>query len=241
MEAISDIMKKVPVYNEQTKKIQEQIIKSDKRFLSFKETSGLMKYEEFKLLISVKAQKNILERSIKQQFLIDHDNEPIIRQLYLYFTNKPECAWNLNAGLIFGGSYGCGKTILMLAFIQIADKFSEKQTTFIESKSLLELAKQDDLKVLYRRPLLIDDLGREDAEVKSWGTTLTPVIDLFAHRYTSGARTYATTNFKYHSLEGFYGKYIRTRMEEMMTYVDFPGESRRLKNEVKTTLNINPL
>jgi DNA replication protein DnaC len=43
-----------------------------------------------------------------------------------------------------------------------------------------------------------------------------------------------TTNFKYESLEKFYGEFIRTRMEEMMTYIQFPGESRRLKNEVKT-------
>jgi DNA replication protein DnaC len=85
-----------------------------------------------------------------------------------------------------------------------------------------------------RRPLFIDELGREESEVKDYGNVVKPVIDLFGLRYEEGARTYATTNFKYESLEKFYGEFIRTRMEEMMTYIQFPGESRRLKNEVKT-------
>jgi DNA replication protein DnaC len=175
----------------------------------------------------------MLQRSVRREFIIDHFNEPILRQLYLYFTNSPECFWNLNAGLIFGGKLGCGKSLMMMAFLRISDEYSRKLTTRVHSKTLSGLIKQNGIEAYSRRPLFIDELGREESEVRDYGTIVKPVIDLFGLRYEEGARTYATTNFNYNSLQNFYSEFIRTRMEEMMTYINFPGESRRLKNELK--------
>jgi DNA replication protein DnaC len=176
----------------------------------------------------------MLRRSVKRTFEVDRYNEPILRQLYLYFTNDPACGWNLNAGIIFGGKLGCGKSLMMMAYLGISDQYSRKLTTQVHSKTLCGLIKQNGIETYVRRPLFIDELGREESEVKDYGNIVKPVIDLFGLRYEEGARTYATTNFNYNSLQNFYSEYIRTRMEEMMTYVQFTGESRRLKNEVKT-------
>ena len=95
------------------------------------------------------------------------------------------------------------------------------------------MIKQSSVEEYSRRPLFIDELGREESELKDYGNVVKPVIDLFAQRYENGARTYATTNFKYESFDKFYGEFIRSRMEEMMTYVPLTGESRRIKNEVR--------
>lgn len=190
-------------------------------------------YEEFKQLLQVICTDIMLQRSIVGEYQIDKQNGPIIKQLYLYFMNDPACEWNLNAGLLFGGRVGCGKTLLLTAFFRITDEYSRKSTTIIHSKSIANEIKKNGIENLSRKPIMIDDLGREESEVKDWGNVVKPIIDIFSIRYENGARTYATTNFNYDRLLTFYSEFIVTRMQEMMTMVVFPGESRRLKNEVK--------
>ena len=232
MEAISNLIKNNPVFTGNIAKLKDQIHDRESNMRSFKSNLP-MSYNEFKQLLSVHAYEIMLQRSVRREFIIDQYNEPILRQLYLYFTNSPECHWNLNAGLIFGGKLGCGKSLMMLAYLRISDEYSRKLTTRVHSKTLSGLIKQHGIEAYSRRPLFIDELGREESEVRDYGNIVKPVIDLFGLRYEEGARTYATTNFNYNSLQNFYSEFIRTRMEEMMTYINFPGESRRLKNEPK--------
>ena len=233
MEAITNLIKSNRVFTGNIARLQEQITEKENTLRSFKSHIS-MSYDEFRQLLSSNAYEIMMRRSVRREYFIDQYNEPIMRQLYLYFTNSPQCVWNLNAGLIFGGKLGCGKSLMMMAYLRISDEYSRKLTTMVHSKTLSGLIKQNGLEPYVRRPLLIDELGREESEVKDYGNIVKPVIDLFGLRYEEGARTYATTNFKYESLEKFYGEFIRTRMEEMMTYIQFPGESRRLRNEVKT-------
>jgi hypothetical protein len=233
MEAITNLIKSNRVFTGNIARLQEQITEKENTLRSFKSHIS-MSYDEFRQLLSSNAYEIMMRRSVRREYFIDQYNEPIMRQLYLYFTNSPQCVWNLNAGLIFGGKLGCGKSLMMMAYLRISDEYSRKLTTMVHSKTLSGLIKQNGLEPYVRRPLFIDELGREESEVKDYGNIVKPVIDLFGLRYEEGARTYATTNFKYESLEKFYGEFIRTRMEEMMTYIQFPGESRRLRNEVKT-------
>ncbi len=233
MEAITNIVKDNPIFTGNTVKLQEQIREKENNMRSYKSYLPMI-YDEFKHLLSANAYEIMLKRSVKREFEIDHHNEPIVRQLYFYFTNSLQCSWNLNAGIIFGGKLGCGKSLMMMAYLRLSDEYSRKLTTMVHSKTLSGLIKQNGIETYVRRPLFIDELGREESEVKDYGNIVKPVIDLFGLRYEEGARTYATTNFNYNSLQNFYSEYIRSRMEEMMTYVQFPGESRRLKNEIKT-------
>ena len=233
MEAITNILKRTTPGEAHSAMIREQINQSQANLRTFKSMVP-MTYETFMSLIKAHSTDIMLQRSVSQPYVVDRNNEPIIRQLYLYFTNDAECAWNLNSGLIFAGKIGCGKSLLMLAYLRVSNEFSRRITTFLHSKELSRLIIQRGLEYYAKRPLFIDEMGREESEVKDYGNVVKPVIDLFALRYENGARTYATTNFKYDSIEKFYGEFIRTRMEEMMTYVPFPGESRRLKNEIKT-------
>jgi DNA replication protein DnaC len=233
MEAISNSLKNNSVFAFNMAKQQEQVQEKENSMRSFKSYLPIS-YDQFKQLLSANAYEIMLRRSVRREFEVDRHNEPILRQLYLYFTNDPACGWNLNAGIIFGGKMGCGKSLMMMAYLGVSDQYSRKLTTQVHSKTLGGLIRQNGMETYVRRPLFIDELGREESEVKDYGNIVKPVIDLFGLRYEEGSRTYATTNFNYNSLQNFYSEYIRTRMEEMMTYVQFPGESRRLKNEVKT-------
>ena len=233
MEAISKTIQRSSLINDTTEQLNQELLEKEKLLRTFK-CSIAMSYEEFKALFVAHSQKILIQRSITEPYVIDKNNGPIIKQLYLYFTNNPQCAWNLNAGLIFGGKVGCGKSVMMTAYLRIADEYSRRRTYFTHSKKLGDLIVKHGIEYFEKRPLFIDELGREESETKDWGKVVKPMIDLFSLRSESGARSYATTNFSWESLEGFYAKFVRNRMEEMMTFVVVPGESRRLKNGVKT-------
>lgn len=233
MEAIFNAIRRNSLVSDSTEQIQHKLQEKEGHLRSYK-CSIQMCYEEFRELLSAYAQEILLQRSVTKPYMIDQHIGPVIKQLYLYFTNNAECAWNLNAGLIFGGKIGCGKSILMMAYLNLSNEYSRRRTTMVHSKTLGGLIKRNGIEFYEKRPVFIDELGREESEVKDYGNVVKPVIDLFALRYEAGSRTYATTNFNYNSLEKFYGEFVRSRMEEMMTFVHIPGESRRLKNEVKT-------
>ncbi len=140
------------------------------------------------------------------------------------------------------GKIGCGKSVLMYAYLYVQDMLTRKLTTFVHAKQLINLILDDGIDSLKKRPLFIDELGRENLETKDWGNVIKPVVDLFAIRYEYGGRTYATSNFTLDTLESTkdesgkvtgqrYGNFIRTRMDEMFNIVILPGENRRLKWE----------
>ena len=233
MEVIGKTLQRNPLVNGDTEKLQQQIHEKEARLRDFK-CCVSMSYDEFKELLTAYATEIMIQRSVINQFRIDAMNGPIIQQLYLYFTGSPDCAWNLNAGLIFAGKIGCGKTVLMSSFLKITDEYTRRRTTISHAKQLPGLFKKNGMEYYEKRPMFVDDLGKEEAEIKDFGTIIRPWIDLFSLRYDQGARTYATTNFNHKDLEKIYGEFICSRMFEIMTLVVIPGESRRIKNEVKT-------
>jgi len=214
MEAITNALKRNPLVSGDTEKLQMHINEMQGKLREYK-CQTQMSYDEFKCLLGAYATEIMIKRSVLGSYIIDQNNGPIIKNLYLYFTNNKECSWNLNSGLLLSGAVGCGKSILMLAFIKICDEYSLKRTTVVHSKALATSIKLKTLEFYERRPMFIDELGREETETKDFGNIIKPVIDLFALRYEAGARTYATTNFNTKSLKEFYGDFIISRMEEM--------------------------
>jgi len=232
MEAIGKTIKRNPLVDGDIERIQLHTNEMQGKLREFK-CQIPMSYDEFKELLGSYATEIMVQRSVIGQFRVDQNNGPIIKQLYLYFIGHPDCAWNLNAGLIFAGKIGSGKTVLMTAFLKITDEYTRRRTVVAHAKQLPYLFKKNTIEYYEKRPMFVDDLGKEEAEIKDFGTIVRPWIDLFSLRYDQGARTYATTNFKPADLEKIYGEFICSRMSEIMTFVVIPGESRRLKNEVK--------
>ena len=134
------------------------------------------------------------------------------------------------------GTFGCGKTILLKSFLDVQDYVTRHITTMIHSKMLSDNIYSKGIIDLSRKPLFIDDVGRENLEDTDWGKKIKPFTDLIAIRYENGALTNATSNFKIESLAGDaknkgYGTYITSRMEEMFNVIMLPGSSRRKKYE----------
>ena len=175
-------------------------------------------------------------RGTYSEFVCDDNNSEIITNLYYYFIGDQEsCTWNVDKGIYMYGKIGCGKTLLMSAFLKVVAGMCRIVTTTIHAKQIYERIQKKGIESMVMCPLFIDELGRESLEINEFGNKIRPIQDLFAMRYESGARTFCTSNFSTEQLEGKivdgvqkgYGKYVRTRMEEMMNIVKLPGENRR--------------
>ena len=191
---------------------------------------------QFNMMIGAAAEQVMNQRGTFSKFICDENNRHIITQLYYYFIgDQKNCEWNVDKGIYFYGKIGCGKTLLMSAFLKVVAGMCRIITTTIHAKQIYERIQKKGIESMVMCPLFIDELGRESLEINEFGNKIRPIQDLFAMRYESGARTFCTSNFSTEQLEGKivdgvqkgYGKYVRTRMEEMMNIVKLPGENRR--------------
>lgn len=194
-------------------------------------------------LLLVKTQEIFTQRGVFREFEIDKHNKQVVRQMYYYLQgNQEKCEWNIHKGIYLMGKVGCGKSVLMYAYLAIQDMLTHKITTSIHAKQLIDIITRNGIESLKSCPLFIDEMGRENLEMRDYGNIVKPVVDLFSIRYEFGGRTYATSNFTLDTLEAAkdnngnikevrYGNFIRTRMDEMFNVVLLPGENRRLKWE----------
>lgn len=182
---------------------------------------------DFKEIFLLESKNEILKRGIQSDFIIDNNNKHIVNQLYFYLIGSADFAGNTNKGILIQGSIGAGKTIIMNAFCNIIENLSKKVITKIHSKKINEVIKLNDSGYLDKKPLFIDDLGREGKEINDFGTKTTPLIDLFSIRYDLGSWTFATTNFNADTLQEFYGEAIVDRFKEMFNFLTLTGKSKR--------------
>ena len=194
-------------------------------------------------LLNATAQAIMAQRGVFHPFVVDDDNREIIIQMWHYVTGSEECRWNIHKGIYIGGKVGCGKTLLMQSFCEILHLISGRTVEMIPATLLFQRIIDDGINSLAKRPLFIDELGREQLEMNAFGNKMRPIADLMALRYNFGARTFFTSNFKLSTLSKGrnekgeligYGQYIGERIQEMTNIVEMPGESRREKwEEVK--------
>lgn len=192
--------------------------------------------DQFVNMITSAAGSVMRQRGTYSEFVCDDNNSEIITNLYYYFIGDQEsCAWNVDKGIYMYGKIGCGKTLLMSAYLKVVCGLCRIITTTIHAKQIYERIQKKGIESMVMCPLFIDELGRESLEINEFGNKIRPIQDLFAMRYESGARTFCTSNFSTEQLEGKvvdgvlkgYGRYVRTRMEEMMNIVKLPGDNRR--------------
>lgn len=199
-----------------------------------------MTKENFWRLLRATAQAIMARRGVYHDFIIDDNNREILRQMWLYIVGSGDCLWNIHKGIYIGGKVGCGKTLLMQSFCEILHLISGRTVEMIPATLLFQRIIDDGINSLAKRPLFIDELGREQLEMNAFGNKIRPIADLMALRYNNGARTFFTSNFKLSTLSRNrndkgelvgYGQYIGDRIQEMTNIVEMPGESRREKWE----------
>lgn len=87
------------------------------------------------------------------------------------------------------------------------------------------------LSVKYTTPapiLIIDDLGTEPTEIKQFGNSRLPLVDVLTRRYEKQLPTIVTSNLSDSGMAKIYGPRIVDRLNEMCEKVHFGGASFRV-------------
>ena len=192
-------------------------------------------YSDFRDLFQSIGNICLYNRNQNKNFVIDDFNKSIIEQLYLYASNNPNFSGDLGKGIMLQGKFGCGKTLILetysLLHNHVVKKFSLNHPllTFIKSVELQEqLVRQSGL-IFVKRPMIIDEFGRESKTVQDYGNIVRPVSELLSLRSDAGTITHGTTNFTLETLssEDFYGAMIGDSLKMLFNFITMKGESRR--------------
>lgn len=75
--------------------------------------------------------------------------------------------------------------------------------------------------------LFIDDIGAEPTEVKSYGNSLLPFVEIVNKRYVSRTPVLFTTNYNIDDIRKVYGERVADRIKEMANTINFKNPSYR--------------
>ena len=138
-----------------------------------------------------------------------------------YFENEKE----QKKGLMLFGPNGTGKTTAIRPYSETMWAMTSIALAMeVQQKGRSYLGRFSD------HDMVIDDLGREDVIVKSYGDEVNMMHDLIFIRYQAfqrGKKTHFTTNLTFSELQERYGVAIADRILEMCEPVEFLGESLR--------------
>jgi len=192
-------------------------------------TRKTVSIEDFKTLFTIRAQQAMADRKNFTPFIIDDSNRAVINMMYAYIQRQ-ESELNPFIGIILNGKYGCGKSVLIETLCMVLNDLTWSEKNKIESVHAVELAEQiKKVGVIpyARKPLLIQDLGKEKKEMNSFGTIVNPISELLAIRAEYGAMTFGSTNMRRESFGEAYKEFISKRITEHVNLVFLPGEDRR--------------
>jgi DNA replication protein DnaC len=182
---------------------------------------------DFKEIFLLQMDFILSEKGLGNKYVLDKDNSSVINQIYLYLVGSDEFSGNINKGLLLMGSIGTGKTMIINAIISIIEELTVKRFTKVHAKALFSLMKNKDDGYFDKRPVFIDDIGKEIQEVNDYGTKTNPVPELFAIRYDYNSWTFATCNYNEKELTELYGETIVDRFKELFNVLILEGDSRR--------------
>jgi DNA replication protein DnaC len=212
------------------KAIEEARAKRDelKNEISQKRTFIQMSPEEFAKLMAAKCERIFLQRSEPRRFDFDINNKAIIKELYLYAAGDKEFKGSLLKGIHLWGDFGTGKTSLLQALSEIISETTYKNIEIIYAKEFATKLIEKGLNYYAKKPLFIDDVGREQAEINYYGNITRPVSDLYYLRKENGAWTLQTCQYPIAKLEEKYGKFTTDRMRAAFNEIELKGKSRRI-------------
>ena len=193
-------------------------------------------FENFKYNLRYYINNILARRGSNNVFIIDDCNRDIILNMYEYIKGGPKSRWHPNKGVFLGGKVGTGKTLLMEAFCGVLSNLTGYYIEKIPAIQLADNIYKYGVEHYTKRPIFIDDLGREELEVNYYGRRIRPFEDLIQARYEYGSRIFITSNFKPERLgAGYdengkkigYGQFIYSRMVEMCSFDVLGGVDRR--------------
>ena len=203
--------------------------------------------EAFKTLFLQKANKRLHKKKKASKFIIDKYNRHLLNQLYYYLIGSDKFEKDLEKGIVLGGKFGCGKTLIFESFVDVwnhcvransgsvlkqiwyPDQFVSATSIDLFNMSLNSstTSNHDDLERYLKSNLFIDDLGKEETAAKDFGTEKFPLKEILMHKYNDSKLTIATANYDWEDFKDIYGRMIADRMIEMFNFLELPGNSRR--------------
>lgn len=217
-------------------------------------TEGALKYiEKMKLETAEIKLPAIyyLNRLINAGYVIDAENELIVKKLCLYFAGdmrmvQPPYNLEPQKGIALLGGLGVGKTWLMkllrynahlpFAFVNCSQIADECEQGGSENMARYFKKTKTSSSYLYYNKTEIgfcfNELGREQMPVKYFGNPTNVMERIMFTRYENEVPynfTHFTSNKSVKQLGELYGDYIRDRMKEMFNLIVFPetAKSRR--------------
>lgn len=234
--SIREVISTNPQFFQILQKDAQDIVAHEKEKMRQQQLPLPLAYADFQNLFCEFGTICLHNRNQAKDFVIDKNNEPMIEQLYCYMTNSSSFCGDLSKGIMLQGKYGCGKTILLetysLLHNHVAKRFFLNQPlfTFIKAVELQEQIVKQSAGAFARRPLIIDEFGRESKTVQDYGNVSRPISELLSLRSDVGVVTHGTTNFTFATLvsDEFYGGMIGDRLKVMLNFITLNGESRRV-------------
>ena len=192
------------------------------------QTSRLkMTYPEFIELFKIRGYQTIIEHKKNDMFMIDDNNIEVINLMYDYVSFN-ESTINPHIGILLNGNWGCGKSILIETFCKIlSDVSNTEPIQVIHAIDLAEQIRINGVSPFIRKPLCIQDIGKEPVEVTSWGTKINPLTNLLAIRAEYGELTFGSMNIGFKTFEKTYQEFIAKRIKDYVHFICLKGESRR--------------
>lgn len=209
-------------------KAREEYERARAEYLKRRLFCANLKRSDFIDLLSVECSTRLLKRGDNRPFEVDEQNTRVIDQFYYYITgNKELFPGNLDKGIMLQGPIGTGKTILLRGFAGVISKVLDRYFEFYSAFDINKLVVKEGVEKYSKKPLLIDDLGKEQEVVKDFGTDVRPILELFASRYDNGSLTLATTNYNNETFTKKYGQQTVDRFIETFNFIQLTGKSRR--------------
>lgn len=189
--------------------------------------------EDFKCLFISIANRIILEDGFDHNFIINNDNKYCLNQIYYWLTGSKNFEGHtISKGIMLTGPFGTGKTLIIKTLIELYSDLTGYNINAYNSLKIPAMVKEFGTKNYEKKPMFIDEIGRETQEVNDYGTKIKPIIELLSYRFNNNALTFATTNFDRDELIKIYKSYLATRIGTMMNIFELKGDSKRPKLKV---------
>jgi len=162
----------------------------------------------------------------EKPYIIDESNKEVINNLFHYINGNIEFQGDLSKGILLIGPIGTGKTIIMESFCEVFNECSNKIITIVGSKNIVDILSTNGYDYLNKRPVFIDDIGKEQTKINTYGTVSKPMEDLINERYKNESLTFGTSNLKIEDMP--YNPHTLDRIKQMFNVIILKGKSRRV-------------
>lgn len=184
-------------------------------------------------------------KEVEPGFIVDERNRNILSEMYNYVWCKSNL-FDSSKGLLLWGPLGVGKSVLIKGLQRYLGKINRYRYGCNNDRLGFKFSSAIEIALLYAEKgmngiaqytdrecmcnLAIDELGREPADSKHYGTGINVVQTILQLRYEVRREfvTHATTNLNPDTeFVGKYGDYIADRVKEMFNVIELKGSSRR--------------